>query len=387
MPLALAAAGCAAPEEAAQTPAEPGEPAQTLRFATFNIEELGRDKLDGQSLGGFYNNPQLSRAAQIIQRVRPDVLLINEIDFDAETRQNAALFVQRFLKVPQGGRQPIDYPYIFFEPSNTGVASGHDLDNDGETDGPADAYGFGRYPGQYAMALLSRLPIDGAGSRTFQKLLWRDVPGHLMPDGEDGRPEWYSAAEIEILRLSSKSHWDVPIRTDSGNIHVLASHPTPPVFDGDEDFNGRRNFDEIRFWADYLTGGEAAAYIVDDAGSAGGMAADARFVIMGDLNADPYVEPTYGRTAISQLLEHPRVRDPQPTADGGANAEPPYAGPGELRTAPFGRVDYVLPSRNLDVRDSGIFWPGPKDPLHRLVMGEEGSSDHALVWVDVVVSP
>jgi len=29
-------------------------------------------------------------------------------------------------------------------------------------------------------------------------------------------------------------------------IHILASHPTPPVFDGVEDRNGRRNHDEIR---------------------------------------------------------------------------------------------------------------------------------------------
>ncbi|MEM7352755.1 MAG: endonuclease/exonuclease/phosphatase family protein, partial [Acidobacteriota bacterium] len=208
--LTLSLSGCGQPEAPADRPLASTETEVAVRVASFNIKELGRDKLDSQSLGGFYNNPQLSRAAQIIQRIRPDVLLINEIDFDAETRENAALFVQRFLKIPQDGRQPIDYPYIFFEPSNTGEPSGHDLDNDGTTDGPADAYGFGRYPGQYAMALLSQLPIDRENSRTFQQLLWRDMPGHRIPDGQDGRPEWYNAEELEILRLSSKSHWDVP---------------------------------------------------------------------------------------------------------------------------------------------------------------------------------
>ncbi|MEM7353149.1 MAG: endonuclease/exonuclease/phosphatase family protein, partial [Acidobacteriota bacterium] len=222
-------------------------------------------------------------------------------------------------------------------------------------------------------------------SRTFQQLLWRDMPGHRIPDGQDGRPEWYNAEELEILRLSSKSHWDVPIQTDGGVLHVLASHPTPPVFDGDEDHNGRRNFDEIRLWADYLSGGEAAGYIVDDAGRAGGLAADAHFVILGDLNADPHSEPTYGRSAISQLLEHPRVRDPQQRAEGGVHAEAPYAGDGGLRTANFGRIDYALPSHNLKVQDSGLFWPSPEDPLHPLVIGKDGASDHALVWVDVVV--
>lgn len=386
IPLILMSAllGCGSPEAPTETATEAAEPVRTtLRFATFNIKELGREKLDSQSLGGFFNNPQLANAAQIIQRIRPDVLLINEIDFDSESRENATHFVRRFLKIPQGGRQPIDYPYVFFAPSNTGEPSGHDFDNDDKTDGPGDAYGFGRYPGQYAMALLSRLPIDTDNARTFQHLLWRDMPGNLMPDGQDdGRPDWYNDEEARIFRLSSKSHWDVPIRTDTGTVHVLASHPTPPVFDGDEDRNGRRNFDEIRLWADYLTGGEGSAYIVDDAGTTGGLAEGAHFVIMGDLNADPFVEPTYGRTAISQLLEHPRVHDPKPKAEGGAHAERAYAGPGELRTAAFGRIDYVLPSRTLELRDSGIFWPGPQDPLHRLVMGEEGASDHALVWVD-----
>lgn len=369
-----------------KTAVPPSDPTVSLRVATFNIWELGRDKLDRQNAEGVYDHPQLKSAAEIIQRIRPDVLLLNEIDFD-EGRENARLFVDRFLKVSQSGREPIDYPHIFFEPSNTGVPSGHDLDNDGKTDGPADGYGFGRYPGQYAMALLSQWPIDSGNARTFQHLLWRDMPGHLIPDGSDGRPEWYSAEELEILRLSSKSHWDVPVRIGSATLHVLASHPTPPVFDGDEDRNGRRNFDEVRLWADYLTGGERAAYLVDDSGVRGALPSDADFVILGDLNADPFNREAvyFDRTSISQLLEHPRVQDPRQQSAGGAAVEQAYDGPPELRTAPYGRIDYVLPSRSLEVLDSGVFWPGSEDPLRRLVSGDERASDHALVWVDLGV--
>ena len=357
----------------------------SVRVAAFNIWELSREKLDHSSAEGVWDHPQLQSAAEIVQRVRPDVLLINEIDFDAETRDNPRLFVERYLKVGQGGRSPIDYPHVFFEPSNTGVPSGHDFDNDGQSDGPADAYGFGRYPGQYAMALLSRLPIDSGSARTFQHLPWRDMPGHLMPDGEGGRPRWYSAEEAAVFRLSSKSHWDVPVRVGAATLHVLASHPTPPVFDGDEDRNGRRNFDEIRLWADYLTGGGAAAYLVDDSGKPGALPAEAHFVIVGDLNADPYGDAAYGRTAIGQLLEHPRIQDPEPRGAGGAAVDRPYAGPAETRTAAYGRIDYVLPGRTLEVKDAGVFWPGPGDPLRRLVDGEAKASDHALVWVDLAV--
>ncbi len=44
--------------------------------------------------------------------------------------------------------------------------------------------------------------------------------------------------DLEAARLSSKSHWDVPINVNGRVLHVLASHPTPPVFDGPEDRNG-----------------------------------------------------------------------------------------------------------------------------------------------------
>ena len=386
------AAGNAISEDAALGGGEVDAPHQsraeeTMRFATFNIWELSREKLDHSSAEGRWDHPQLMSAAEIVQRVRPDVLLLNEIDFDAGKRENARLFVERYLKVSQVGQEPIDYTHIFFEPSNTGVPSGHDFNNDGKSGGPDDAYGFGRYQGQYAMALLSRLPIDTSSARAFQNLLWRDMPGHLMPDGQDGRPEWYSAEEVEIFRLSSKSHWDVPIRVGSTIVHVLASHPTPPVFDGEEDRNGRRNFDEIRLWADYLTSSEEDnAYLVDDAGEAGSLPADAHFIVMGDLNADPWGDAAYGRTAISQLLEHPRIQDPRPRGAGGAAVERPYDGPAEQRTADYGRIDYVLPSRTLEVRGSEVFWPGPDDPLRHLVEGDEKASDHALVWVDIAVS-
>jgi endonuclease/exonuclease/phosphatase family metal-dependent hydrolase len=357
---------------------------QTVRFAAFNIWQLSAEKLRQVDAEGHGANPQLRNAAEIIQRVRPDVLLINEIDFD-ERGQNAAAFRDRYLKVGQNGQEPLDYPHVFFAAVNTGVPTGHDLDNDGATDGPADAFGYGRYPGQYGMALYSKYPIDAKAARTFQKLLWKTMPKNLMPDGQAGKPAWYSPEEVAILRLSSKSHWDVPIKIGDKVVHVLASHPTPPVFDGPEDANGRRNFDEIRLWADYLTGGEAAAYIVDDQGRRGGLPQDALFVILGDLNADPVKDkPTYGQLPIAQLLKHPRVQDPVPRSKGAAADVGSYPGDKATPTSDFGRVDYALPGKGLTLKDCGVFWPAPDDPLHKLVAERESSSDHRLVWVDVV---
>ena len=66
--------------------------------------------------------------------------------------------------------EPIDYPYYYNAPSNTGIPSGFDLNNDGTVGGPDDAFGFGVFPGQYGFIVLSKYKIDMDEVRTFQKV-------------------------------------------------------------------------------------------------------------------------------------------------------------------------------------------------------------------------
>ena len=224
-----------------------------VRFATFNAS-LNRS-FAGQLVADLStpNNAQAKTVAEIIQRTRPDVLLINEFDYVANGVA-AELFQDNYLSVSQNGAAPIEYGYYFVAPSNTGIASGFDFNNNGVVGGPDDAFGFGFFPGQFGMAVYSRFPIDVDSIRTFQLFLWKDMPGALLPDDPStaAPADWYSPAELDVFRLSSKSHWDIPIQVDGQIVHFLVSHPTPPVFDGPEDRNGTRNFDEIRFWADYI---------------------------------------------------------------------------------------------------------------------------------------
>ena len=185
--------------------------------------------------------------------------------------------------------------------------------------GPDDAFGFGFFPGQFGMAVYSMHPIVLDDVRTFQTFLWADMPGALLPD-DPSTPDpadWFSAEEQGAVRLSSKSHWDLPIDIEGRTVHFLVSHPTPPVFDGPEDRNGRRNHDEIRFWADYVTPGKTSAYIYDDAGQRGGLPPGARFVIAGDQNADP-LDGDSVPGAAQLLLEHPRVNTSVTPASEGA---------------------------------------------------------------------
>ena len=89
----------------------------TVRFASFNIsfnrktEGLLKQKLaTGKGLN-------FSRIAEIIQRINPDVILLNEFDYD-EAGQGVADFESKFLAVGQNGQSPIKFEYRYRAPSN-----------------------------------------------------------------------------------------------------------------------------------------------------------------------------------------------------------------------------------------------------------------------------
>jgi len=375
-----------------------------VRFATFNASLNRNNAGDLGAELAAPGSPQPDTIAEIIQRARPDVLLINEFDYDPAA---LADFQTNYLSVPHGDAEPIEYPYTYIAPSNTGIYSGFDYDNSGAAGDfvPNDSYGFGFFPGQYGMAVLSMYPIDYDSVRTFQFFKWKDMPGALLPD-DPNTPEpadWYTPGpELDSFRLSSKSHWDVPIQIDHKVVHFLVSHPTPPVFDGPEDRNGTRNFDEIRFWADYIIPSRSG-YIYDDEGNTGGLEPGAMFVIAGDQNSDP-LDGDSIPGAAQQLIEHPLINTKvTPSSEGAVEqtalqgdnnlthlsdpafdtadfAEAIFGGPGNLR------ADYVLPRKNLRILDAAVFWPASDDPLFSLVgTFPFPSSDHRLVWVDVTV--
>ncbi|WP_341809539.1 endonuclease/exonuclease/phosphatase family protein [Xanthomonas oryzae pv. oryzicola] len=371
--------------------------AATLRIATYNTS-LYSDEAGGliRELQG--DSAHARKIAAVLQRVRPDLVLLNEFDFDPEHRA-ADLFQQRYLLVAQpGGGEALRYPYRYLAPVNTGVPSGLDLDNNGSIGGEGrargnDAWGYGLHPGQYGMLVLSRYPIDAQAVRSFQLLKWSALPGALRPIDPANKTSYYSDAIWAQLRLSSKSHWDVPVHTPLGVVHALVSHPTPPVFDGAEKRNAARNHDELQLWRAYLDNApESQRWLCDDKGSCGGLDSDARFVILGDLNNDP-VDGAGHHAAIRALINHPRVLQyPTPRSEGGPEKTAEYAALGIAHsgdphqvTGDFGpqagtmRLDYVLPSHQFTLIGSGIFWPASSAPEAAIADG----SDHHAVWVDV----
>ncbi|MEY4567176.1 MAG: hypothetical protein RLY14_2146, partial [Planctomycetota bacterium] len=357
---------------------------------------FSKDESDGLIKELERDSQQAKRIAAVLRVVRPDIVLLNEFDYSpnhvAET-----LFSEKYLAAPQGAiaGEPIEYRYRYSADVNTGEPSGLDLDNNGKTDDPNDAWGFGKYPGHYGMLLLSKYPIRASEIRSFRKFLWSELPGAKRPSDPDTGQSYYSDEVWKQLRLSSKSHWDVPIDTPHGVIHLLCSHPTPPAFDGPENRNGNRNHDEIRLWKEYIEN-QNASFLIDDAGKRGGLSEGRPFVIAGDLNADPIDGDDQGE-AIKQLLQSPMVNaSTTPRADGGKesaqrqgkkNSE--HKGDPAEDTSDFNdrnpgnlRVDYVLPSIHFKITRSGIFWPTFKQcmPIDPNWMS---ASDHRLVWIDI----
>ncbi|MDP2560531.1 endonuclease/exonuclease/phosphatase family protein [Psychrobium sp. 1_MG-2023] len=367
-----------------------------IKVASFNVSMdasnyVGRDmsKANNQVLRNQLknNNQQIKNISEIIQRTRPDIILLNEFDYIDDPSQGIERFIKQYLNVAQHPSvNAIDYPYYYYAPVNTGKPSPYDLTGDGKATGKqGDAWGFGFFEGQYGMVLLSKYPIDVNAIRTFQHFKWKDMPNALRPINPATGEFFYNDEVWQQFPLSSKSHWDIPVDINGKTIHILASHPTPPVFDGPEDRNGKRNHDEVRFWHDYISP-QQADYIYDDQGVFGGLADKQRFIIMGDQNASKD-EGNSLKEAITALLTNPLVNDAKIPQSIGASQNKQANPIAKFHTAYWGiRADYVLPSQyGLEVLANGVFWPQKNQETYRLIKDRKASSDHRLVWSELTV--
>ena len=359
-----------------------------LRIATFNIQDVRSTDLDTP------DNPRLKHIAAIIQRIRPNILLLSELAINQNPDQpsNADRFVEHYLAIPQApDLKPIAFT-TYTPPSNIGIPSGHDLDHSGaaittappitpnQTDAARayanDCFGFGTFPGQYAMAILvsPKLTIQTDQIRTFTTFLWKDLPGNNPPTNPDGSP-WYDADTWNDFRLPSKSFADIPVLLPNGSLlHALISHPTPPAFDGPEGRNKHRNHDEIKLIRHYIDNDQA---LYDDNGNTGGLDPNSSFVIMGDLNADPSDGSSLNMVMMLQLLTSPKLAD-----DAFPSSDIKVEGLDPTDTARFKlRVDYVLPSTDITITNSGIW--RITDP--NIKSAQDFPSDHYPVWIETII--
>ena len=293
--------------------------------------------------------PQSDAAIAVMAAAQADILVLGDLDWD----HNHAGLTALQDRLEAAGQV---YSFTTFPQPVSGQDSGFDLDEDGRRREPEDAIGYGRFTGDNGVAILSKLPLGRV--ETHHQIKWVDRASisDLVPQGAD-----------TVLPLASSALWEVEVEHTT----LLAFSLSPPVFDGPEDRNGRRNRDQIAFLK------ERAAALRDP-------------VLVGRLNLDPNDGDGW-RDVASALLSDPHLQDPQPSSVGGQAAPNPshHIGDPGLDTADWQdgpgplRVDYILPSRKLKVVGSGVFWPGSDDPMREDV---EVSGANRLVWVDLEIT-
>ncbi|MGB0798794.1 MAG: endonuclease/exonuclease/phosphatase family protein [Planktomarina sp.] len=323
--------------------------ADDIRLATYTVE------LDRKAPGILLRDIQSGKDAQVravisqITKVQPDILAIQRFDWDL--RQRAATAFQGALNDAGWAM-----PHAFAPRPNSGVQTGIDANANGRIGRSADTQGYGRFAGSRGMLILSRFPIERSGIISFTSTLWADIPNSRSTD---------PAPLAALQRLSSVAHIQVPININGTTVQILSFHATPPVFDGPEDRNGRRNADEIGFWTARLSD------------------IPKPFVVLANANTDP-TDGQGIKEGITALLTHPAVQDPQQRSIGATHdIDPTHRGDPALDTVDWVtdkpgnmRVSYALPSIDLPIVDTGVAW----SPLQ-----DNAASRHRMVWVDVAL--
>ena len=286
---------------------------------------------------------QVEQDIATIVAMQADVLVLTNFDYDYDGLALAAL--QKRL-----ADQGLVYADAIGLQPNSGIPTGLDLNHDGTLGGPRDAQAYGRFAGQAGMAILSRYPIDRADVRDFTALLWQDLPQANLP------PDMTDDARL-VQRLSTSGHYDVPvIYAPDRALRLLVWSATPPVFDGPEDRNGRRNADETALWLHLLDGTLPALH------PATGFYTPPQdpFVILGQANLDP-MDGAGLPQSLRALLTHPLLQDPAPRGpvgrvDAGQKGDPALD-TALLKSGVGLRLDYLLPSAKITVQSAAVLWP------------------------------
>ncbi|SMX24829.1 hypothetical protein BOA8489_02959 [Boseongicola aestuarii] len=254
---------------------------ETLRIAVYHTELSG----DGPGLllrdieKG--DDPQIRSSLRVVKSAGADAIVLADFDYDANLAALNAF--ADLLEI---------YPHRFALAPNRGVQTGHDLDRDGRFGEPEDAQGYGRFAGDGGLAILSKWPIENSAVQDFSSMLWQDLQGQIAPE-----------AAAPQQRISTTGYWIVPLKVAENQIlNLLVWHATPPVFDGPEDLNGRRNHDEAALWLKVLDGSL-------------GTLPDAPFIVAGISNLDP-IDGDGRPAALQALMSHLMLLDPAPESPG-----------------------------------------------------------------------
>ena len=315
----------------------------------YNIKELDSTKLR-QGL----QNPQLAQAVAVLKKLKPDLLSINEMQYDLPGVPNAS-----FTSTGQNmmalttlmGWKPLG---ISFDPANTGLLARPQADGTYPTDTTdpqfepySDPINYGIFPAEYATAGASRFPI--VRKLVFQDLKWakfrpdRKVEGFLDAFGEP--------LKRETTELFDKNFTDAVLNIQGKEVHFILFHTVPSFDFGKEGSpNIERNGDQLAFLEWYLTG-KTEFEVPADLGIEP-LAQGALFVAVGDWNTDVVRNPSNpGSRVIQRLFKSTRPWLAPETLAFSYESQP-------FTVKPYqNQFDYLLMSKQINVVKSGIYAP------------------------------
>ncbi len=340
---------------------------RAIRFAHFNVKELRTDKLVNMQ------DAQVERAALNIRLLNPDLVSINEIQYDLPdvatvglpgTGDNMKRFVARTHLDATG------WSYNLAQ-ANTGNLSKKQPDgnyainpNAPGADQLADQVNFGTFPGQYSTGFATRFPVTKATVLTDLK--WRDwdqafkFADFKLPNGQPLPDD---------MSLFDKNFNDVLVELAGRPAHVVTFHTVPAFgFGGSADANVQRNLAQLAFLEWYLLGScdaaDASSAVKRCETEAKPLEGNTPFIAIGDLNVD-WGTTAGGAAVIKRLLENPKVNNWRAeNHDWMFRADPTdkrahisYMSDGVDLGKIQSELDYFIVSKQFKIEDGRVFAP------------------------------
>ncbi len=319
--------------------------AKKIRVVHYNIKELDSTKIENHS-----SITQLIFATEILKKLNPDILSINEIQFDkvAVPNKNFNSEGENFNKLLK--ISGLDFLDKTFNEANTGKNSRTDdignyvlKPNQDQRSKLADKVNFGMFPGQYSTAGAFKYKI--LKKVVITDLKWKD----FNPDVDLTKYKDMSGEPLpEDMELFDKNFSDITLDIQGKDVHIILLHTVPAYgFGNPHSPNIKRNHDQLEFLKWYLTRKSKFKY----QGEIKPLKENSTFIAMGDWNVDPKSK-NLGAKVINELASTFKLWQ--------GDYVPTYIGqsfsPGEFKA----QLDYILMSNNILVSNSGVYLPDPR---------------------------
>lgn len=268
----------------------------------YNIKELTSAKLKEQ------NTPQLNAVKKILKNYHPDILSINEMQYDLPGIPHGEFKSEGQNLKKLAKKIQLDFAYNVFDQANTGndaipYKSGeYPLDfSDTRMRKKADQNNFGIFPGQYSTGALSNLKIIEV--KVYKKIIWKDFNPKVNLDKfakANGKP---LNPKIELF---DKSFIHAVLETkDLKRLNLILLHTVPAYHFGNKRSpNYERNRDQLRFLEWYLSGDTdiQIANIKENGKEIIPLKKGARFVAVGDWNTDINNKKNSGTLVLERIF-------------------------------------------------------------------------------------